>query len=547
MISRSNSQATDTIARHLAPAVHRLRLQAERVRSWRPSWHTLAIVLILIAGFWLRIAAYDNPLGYNGGDGYDDFLVASHIVHYHELPIFGPGNDFFPDFRNSATYYYVLAAFIAIWNTPAFLYIVFALLQMVVILGIYAIAEQLFDPLSGIIAAASTAFAPSLIFAEAAFVWQPYVMEPFCVASIYLFVRGMQRRSQKLLLWSLTLMLTALAIHLSILAILPIYGIALQYCLYKISGIRSVLIANALGFSLLVIFFALPLIHPASLGAWHTPHLDATFALNPITFLGQAGNALRNLLSVHGISASIPTEVIILIAFAASYLISSGIPKTKKLIFAALLLIILIYVSALSLLSATNEIWEMVPIFWAVAIVVGVLISFAYNNSRQLWPVWVFVAIVVISMIVEDPIMQPIFSNALVLQRPNQQIMDEAMEKLQHDIEKVKSQNKYHDLRFFDIVVQRTENLPVRPAIIWEPLEKDLDTQFVRVNNAYGGYALSPLNSGTYIYLVCMGIRVADYPSKDCTNYFTATHSKYTIETIVYANPDLTIFRTTRR
>lgn len=156
------------------------------------SSYKIFLLAILLASFILRVNRLDYPLSYTfaWGDGTRDYLVASHIVRYHEFPKTGPYNLLDSSgVKSSPVYFYILALPLIIYNHPLTLAVVNLLLQMVSLVLIYLITKNQFNQKTAIISLILFSFNPEVIkFAD--YIWQPYLMLPLALLGVYLFIRG---------------------------------------------------------------------------------------------------------------------------------------------------------------------------------------------------------------------------------------------------------------------------------------------------------------------------------------------------------------------
>lgn len=149
------------------------------------------LLLIILAGFVLRMPYLDYPLSqiFWWGDGSRDFLVASHIIKYSELPGIGPYNLLAPaGIHNSPVYFYALAGLLFFFNHPLTLAFFNIILQTASLILVYLIARKMFGITPALLATAIFAFNPQII-KQSEYVWQPYLMQPVALLSLYLLLR----------------------------------------------------------------------------------------------------------------------------------------------------------------------------------------------------------------------------------------------------------------------------------------------------------------------------------------------------------------------
>jgi len=527
-----------------------------RLVAWRPLSSTLIISLILCAAFLLRLAAYDHPLGHNGGDGFNDYLTASHALTYGEWPVLGPANDFLPGIKDSVFYYYFIVALTAIHNTPGFLNFCFILLQCATIAGIFAITRRLFGATPAVLAGCLAAFAPQLISKESDFLWQPYVMEPFIVLAIFLFIKGYQSASEILLALSLVTILAALGIHPSALGIMPLYILILSVAVYRLDGYAGIGKFALLGSATFALLFATSLLHPLRQNFFYigspasshpTPLLEHIY---PSVIVGQFGQtivafAYQFLFQSSSRVWHIPPEFFILTfsALCVSYFLSRGISRERKFALALLALCVVQQLFALAFLGAPHQMWELVPAQWATIALIATLTYEAVRHTRWLWPLWAALGILFLWSAGNNAYLDSVIVNISVFERPQQVVMDNAVTAISGEIEFIEKVHGYHDYRFFTIEALRQGNNPVLAAVFWEPLERRFGIPFVTMTY-YGSYDFVPLNTSRYIFLACTRGEETLYTNGQCLDYFRTEHPSYAIEKTVYDDPLLSVFLT---
>ncbi len=150
------------------------------------------VVVILLASFLVRLTRFDFPSSYTfaWGDGTRDFLIANHILKFHEFPLVGPFNLLYESgVRNSPIYFYLISLPLALCNSILTLSLVNIFIQILVIVLIYLVAKKLFNSAAAMTAVLLFSFNPEVV-KQADFVWQPYLMLPFALMGLYLKLKG---------------------------------------------------------------------------------------------------------------------------------------------------------------------------------------------------------------------------------------------------------------------------------------------------------------------------------------------------------------------
>ncbi len=187
--------------------------------DWK-HWYNTAFFLLLLIALVLRLSNLHYPI--NNPEASRDYLVASHIVAYHEYPLMGPWNGMLGGIKNSPLYYYVLAGFLLIRNDIMFLGLVNVLLQLTTGVILYLLAKKMFGEVTGFFAATLFLFS-RLNLVQSSEMWQPYLMQPFLNLSFLLMFMGYEKRNLALLLTSIFTFIFAAAIHNSVFVLAPVF------------------------------------------------------------------------------------------------------------------------------------------------------------------------------------------------------------------------------------------------------------------------------------------------------------------------------------
>jgi len=533
----------------------RLHASLRRLVAWRPTRGTLVLAVILCAALLLRLAAYDHPLGNNGGDGFNDYLTASHALTYGEWPVLGPSNDFLPLIKESPFYYYFIAALIAIHNTPGFLGFCFILLECATITGLFCITRRLFGLGPAIIAGCWAAFAPRFISDEI-YLWQPYVVEPFVVLAAFLFVKGYQSASQVWLALSLVAMLAAVAVHFSALGVLPVYLIVLCIAVYRLDGYAGIGKFVLIACAAFALFFALPILHPFQQNFLYIKFPSSSSAslidhLRPDVLLGQLQETLRYFGAqfVFGPPSGTwrtPIELCAALfsALSVSYFVLPDVARERKYALAILILCTLQQLIAVAFLGIAHQTWEMLPAKWAALAVLATLVYEVVRRTRWLWPVWTIFGGMLLYSIAYNPFLDSVISNIPAFAQPHQVSMDKAVTAMSANIDSIKTTQHYRDYHFFTIEVFRkgTQTPPVLPAIFWTPLEERFGVQFMTAVYYNSGFSLHVTSPSRYIFLACINGQGPSLPADQCLQNFRTEHPSYKVEKTVYDDPYQKIF-----
>ena len=520
--------------------------QMKNARNWRPSLTDILLYLILIAALLIRLAAYDAPIGYQGGDGARDYVVASHAIQYGEFPINGPYNGTIHALGNSPLYYYLLIAIAALHNTQWFVNLCFVFSQWAMVLGIFAITNRLFGTPSGLIAALVVTLSPALIRDSAEFVWQPFVMEPVLILSVFLFVKGYQTASSRLLMVSVAVLLVALALHMSVLAFLPLYAVLLFFAMQRLQGYAGIALYLLLACAVLVLEFAPPLLlsfsHPAVLVPVVTSATTFVSHVDPIAFWRDFQHAAQTLVyrffwvdPMQLLRFSFPVLGIV-------YVLRRDIAAEKKYILATLCLFILQQLFADALLCVSDGDRHLIPADWALAAAIGTIVYEMGLRVRRYRLIGVALGALFFWSVFNTSYVMAAIENIARFDRPRQTAFNATIETMAREIVSLQVAQHYPDYHFFNVYALRTGNFSVEPAVFLEPLERWFGMPFMRVDDS-SAQSYRTLTGNAYTFLVCTesGYK-ASYSFEDCMSSFKTSYPSYVIVKMIHDDPVLRVF-----
>lgn len=197
----------------------------------------LIFVLLLGLAVFFRFYHFEQTFEW-GADNVRDFLVAKHIVKYHDFKwiapwSFGSGNNL----ANSVFYYYFLAIFYILSFGQVIIYqLIFALFSFLVV-GIYAylIAKLFFrEKVLRYITVLIFCFLPVFnVYGRSVF--QPYFVLPFFMMSVYYLLASFKNKSNKDLSLAVIFYSLSINIHFSGLVALPWIFVMVFYLQYFIN------------------------------------------------------------------------------------------------------------------------------------------------------------------------------------------------------------------------------------------------------------------------------------------------------------------------
>lgn len=211
------------------------------------------LVIFVIFQLFLRFYTFPDIIDMKQTDVHRDYLIANHIVSFHEYPLTGPQNSF-STFRNSPIYYYILAAFLLIYNHFLFLQVVNIVFQVCSIVLLYILYRKFasqYVSLAGVLLY-TTSYA---FLSHSFYMWQPYLMEPVLIGAYIYFADFVQKRKIKYLYISGMLFSLALALHMSV---IPVFISLIFIAIYLLRHNTNTILRFLVYTTILMIVLFLP-------------------------------------------------------------------------------------------------------------------------------------------------------------------------------------------------------------------------------------------------------------------------------------------------
>ncbi len=144
---------------------------------------TIALVLILLVGAFLRLYKIDQYMTFLGDEGRDVIIVRRLLVDG-DLILIGPGTSI-GNMYLGPLYYYMMAPALLLANfSPVGPAVQIALLGTATIFFVWYLARDWFGQLAALVASALYAIAPTIIV-HSRFSWNPNIMPFFALLVIY--------------------------------------------------------------------------------------------------------------------------------------------------------------------------------------------------------------------------------------------------------------------------------------------------------------------------------------------------------------------------
>lgn len=499
----------------------------------------ILLVAIILLAFLYRLIALDYPL--INTEPQRDYLIAQHILTYQDLPKSGPCclfNGSYAPYRHPVIYYYILSGILAINQNFMFLALINLFLQLIPMITIFVLTYRFFSYKIGLLAILFYSFHQE-IYKHALFIWQPHLKQPFLYGSFLILFLFYRTRRYWLLVMSTLLLYIGAAIHLSVMAIVPFWLVALFFILYfqKRSVkmyLTTFLLVGGGGFALIGLMilnqskgvslevFKNPLL------LMHTSIIDYGHSLFSNTHIYVS--------SLYGNGKEISIIGIFLLILSCLFFIWYLLQKKhneKRLYVIILASVIVVFIAGISFLKATMWHFYLEPLFGISMILFAKTIaSQKYRLVKALAVVWILVYMGHFLMYYPPKIKFLI----------NARHIDQATTVLAKAIIDVARQKGYSKPNFFLIQVytQGVETPTIEDLAFWLPLEQKLQEKFIQVSDTTNSF--KRLNSSYYMYIVCQSFAEKINISKDCLNKFNKEFSGYKIDKVIYKKEPFTIY-----
>lgn len=478
----------------------------------------MLFLIILLVSFLLRITRFDFPASYTfaWGDGTRDFLVASHVLKYHELTLVGPFN-LLNDagIHNSPIYFYILSLFLIPFNNILTLSFVNILFQLGVIVLIYKITKKIFDYPTAIIAILLFSFNPEVI-KQADFIWQPYLALPFALLGLYF------NASRPYI--SLSLILFATSLHNSIFPWVPLFF--LRRNPFKKRNIKFYIGAFFVTLFSLIIFY-LPLIVFYLKNGLPNILVSSSIYINSVS--GYFSNVYSNIRQL--LDAFYLTNVLALILTAGFFISLKKDSKHLKTLIFFLLLFILPIIFA----SFFNKI-RLHYLILSVALLPIIVAKITAIFKPILRSITVLILIVIFSGNFSY------FKQEAKNPLDNQRRVDQITSKVLEELNSVKNTDGFSGYDFFQVasyaVSEVTIPYPVLDTFLLVPLEERLGKKLAQVSDQ-SPYNHFQENRKEYLLISCYKFVKERY---DCTDNSKHHFQDYNILKMIYNDESVSVY-----
>lgn len=475
---------------------------------------------------------YPGVLTSKWGDGFRDYLVGHYIVQYGERPLLGPFNLlYYSGLRNSPFYYYLLALIIAVKDNVMSLSIANAILQTASILLIFLITKLLFDEKSAFIASVLFAFTPAIL-SQTEFIWQPVLMQPPALLSLYLLSAAYFRRkeasphvhtSYKLLIAGTIFLVIAATLHNSIFTWFPQFLIMAflflkqqqKNLMYYLGIIAVLILVTLILYSPVLLYLAN---HRISLT--FQDHFYSSSLTNYLDNLHFNSEQMIDVFSLNNLL------VVFLILICVIYLKAEKSVKKYYFIF---LLLFLLEPLLISSLFNKNQLHYLISSLGLMVILISVSLSRVITNRFLLTIVVIFLFITTSQNL-----------KFLLPQKEeagNHQLVLFAAKTIAKETQNTGSQS-------FQIISyanrQNRFRYPILDTVLLVPLENLLNLKLARISDD-SPYTLIQTNDNKYLFLSCFEFDSPDLVT-NCSESFLLSFPNYQVERNIYNQYPISVY-----
>lgn len=509
--------------------------------------YTAAVVAILIFSFIYRI----NTLYFliEGNDAYRDYLVAHHILKYHEYPSVGPMG-FFGHFNNSPVYYYLLSLFLLIKDEFQFLGYINILLFLLTIIIIYFIGKEIFNKHTGLVA--TMLYSLSFIQftnKQTVYIWQPWVMMPFINLSLLLLVLYYKKRNYPLLIFSIVMLILSAAIHPSAFYAVPFFFIIVSFLLIKSVRYLHLFYAFLTAIITLLLLYSPVFLYGSDV---ITNNLQAErLVLMPSGIYNNLSTNLTVLVNTYFLNdgsilfiKSNLLLIIMLIIFLLSLLPLRKGDKSYVILF-GFIIQPLIFTTFIKPVNPVHIGHYFVPVLGLLCILITGLLDAFLSKNVILRIVKILIILILVKSLYTAGISSAL--SGASSDKPKMhtaiQIMQAANDSIKNAVLKIKNKENFQDYDFFIVRAYRADE-EWSNALFWMYLEKDLNKKFVKISND-NGVGFTELNNNQYIFLVCFKF-LTEEKLRSCSNAFSQRYTNYSITKQIYSQFPFVIYETKR-
>ncbi len=506
----------------------------------------ILFIILLLLSFIIRFVNFER-LQY-GNDANVPYLVAHHIIKYHEFPL-AIFNSMFYELKSSPTYFYLITLFVIINDHPLFLNLANLFLQLFTLCVIYLFAQKAFGPITALFASALFSFS-TINLNQSLFIWGPFVMQSFVNLSYLLLLLAFIKRSFNLILVGITFFIFAGALHNSAFSLFPIY---LLLCVYILKKLKAKVHNYYLLF--LTVIFSFTLLFLPVLIYWYNNSLKISEILNRGVDI-TSHDFLQNLNYTSAIfidnfffisnknlfSSNMLILVVTIFAILFYFLIKrdSVVRKNYSFIILTAILCQFLFVNLLKLNDPSlsgPSVWGILryftPVLGLFVIIIAHIINSVFTGNIVIRITKVILIILLLNTFSQG--IWGLFQHTRANFLNPQHYGHPAAESMEREILALQKKENASNLNFFQL---RTYGHEDTNSYFWVILERDLDSKFTKTSDTtWNSYVT--INDDKYIFLICYKLG-----NETCQDEFTRQNQNYQILSKVYSQHPFSIYLT---
>lgn len=411
-----------------------------------------------------------------------------------------------------------------------FLEFILILLQVASIYLVFLIGKNLFSLEAGVIAAYFYSFM-RVVLQQANFIWQPNLMQPIFIFSMYFLLKSYTSKSFKSLILSVTL--ASLSIILSNIALGSILALVIVYYILFRKN-KWHLIHLYLVFLTVIIIFLVSYMPPViyylandqSIFTVTTANVDISGFLNRfpqnlkylihLNSYHMGGIEEKGLTYQDSLSNILSFIIVILSIF---YLTDKKNHRSNKTKF---LLLVLFIISPV-ILASFSQSFIQARHFFICLVPLSLLLGEVIGRKLKNTPILLMGKLLLISLLLTGFMLHPLDFNLLSkVNQPQGNLSEQMFRQLQRDIYKTK--NDYHlaDFHFFqfNIFPNTPEINGWSDAEVWTRLEDSFNLTFTKNDDSSLYLAYRPINNNQFVYLICDKRIIGNMSNHECINNY---------------------------
>src|SRR3989344_7047578 len=468
----------------------------------------ISFFVVLAVAFLLRLEVLQGPFRvfYTPlslqDDYHRDHLVARHIVAYQEYPRAGPDSSF-TRYLNSPAYFYLLALPLFVSEDFMVLGIFNLALQLAALVLVFALARTLFGNGTALLADALFGF-HQRVLGQSNWMWQPNAMQPFLLLGYLLLALAYQKKSFAHAIASVPVVFFALALHASVLAIVPLYILFLGIVLRHLNGtVKQYAITAAVCVSSLVVFYA-PLF--AFAGGAGIADFLGQMNKDMLAGISESFTMFSRYILFSNVHSSLQLAAFLSTLFIAvfHYFFRSGRDPQRKLVNAVLAVSLAWFLFAASVLPETGKVHYFIPVLGLSVIFVAEIIDGLRKYSLKAAAV---VAVLFFTAPMSFALVQKMAREGIpgIASSYRSPPFILAMRDLVLEMKEAGAESGEFGFRFY----KENADGKYAPAgygqdMFWNSMEMELGSKLTKIDDsAYRSY--HPLMSEEYVFVACDG------------------------------------------